>query len=312
MALFLFLQPLIDESIKRRKKKMRAGNIYQYKHMSKFQSVVEFNQHKDIFLQQQPDLFTPSEYIAFEVVTQYSVVVPGVANAKIATLVSACTTKQGGISRATFVRMLRKAKSTGFLKIHKTYRSNGGFAHNVFVFHPIDVPTETQMNQREHPVTPSESKAEHTRSVPESLNLFSNLENKDLNIRQEKNVNITTQPPTISPQFQDLDYTFVPDNVPKEFIQTVKPFFDRATEIYTFWHKALTAYKKFNFETPIEHLTYVVIAAFKTTVFLYKQRKIKTSFTQYFYGTLSGMFGTEKRREHVAFNTTPHYNWLEE
>lgn len=291
---------------------MRAGNIYQYKHMSKFKNVEEFNHHKERFLQHHPELFTRSEYIAFEVLSQYSVVVPGVANAKIATLVSACSTKQGGISRATFVRMLRKAKSTGFLKVHKTYRSNGGFAHNVFVFQPIDVSDETQMTYREEHETPSESKVEHTQTTTESMNLFSNLVNKDLNIRQEKNVNITTQPYVISPQLQDLDYTFVPENVPKEFIQTVKPFFDRATEIYTFWHKALTAYKKFNFETPIEHLTCVVIDAFKTTVFLYKQRKIKTSFTQYFYGTLSGMFSTEKRREYATVSCRPTYNWLEE
>jgi hypothetical protein len=55
-----------------------------------------------------------------------------------------------------------------------------------------------------------------------------------------------------------------------------------------------------------------VIDAFKTILFLYKRRKIKTSFTQYFYGTLSGKFGTEKRREHAAFSTRPTYNWLEE
>ncbi|RZT21362.1 hypothetical protein [Fictibacillus sp. BK138] len=289
---------------------MRAGNIYQYKQMSRFQSVVEFNQHKDIFLQQHPDLFTRSEYIAFEVLTQYSVVVPGIANAKIATLVSACSTKQGGISRATFVRMLRKAKTTGFLKIHKTYRSHGGFAHNIFVFHRIDVLNETQMTHREKPGIPSENKQDRIQSTSESMNLFSNLQNKDLNIRQKKTVNITTPTSLTTPQLQDLDHTFVPDNVPKEFIQTVKPFYDRATEIYSFWHKALTAYKKFNFQTPLESLTPMVIDAFKTTVFHYKRQAIKTSFTQYFYGTLSAMFSSEKRKEHVNTNR-PDYNWLD-
>lgn len=289
---------------------MRAGNIFQFKNLSKFKNVTEFNEHKERFLQHHPDLFTRSEFIAFEVLSQYSVVVPGVANAKIATLVSACAGKQGGISRATFVRMLRKVKKEGFLKVHKTFRSNGGFAHNVFVFQPIDIATETQMTYREEIQTPSESKVEPTQSTSESMNLLSNLENKDLNIRQEKNVNTTTQPSAISPQLQDLDYTFLPDNVPKEFIQTVKPFYDRAAEIYSFWHKALTAYNKFNFHTPLEYLTPIVIEAFKTTMFHYKRQTIKTSFTQYFYGTLNGMFSTEKRKEHV--NTSrPEYNWLD-
>lgn len=290
---------------------MRAGNIYQFKHLCKFQSAAEFNQHKDMFFQQHPDLFTRSEFIAFEVLSQYSVVVPGVANAKIATLVSACAGKQGGISRATFVRMLRKVKTTGFLKIYKTYRSNGGFAHNVFVFQPIEVTNEKQMTYREEPDNPLESKDKDEQMIPESRNLSSNLENKDLNIRQEKNVSITEQPSLRTPHLQDLDYTFVPDTVPKIFIQSVKPFFDRATEIYTFWHKALMAYKRFNFRLPIEELTPVIIEAFKTTVFLYKKRKIKTTFTQYFYGTLSGMFSAEKRREHTVYQNTPRYNWLE-
>ncbi|MGA4721676.1 hypothetical protein [Fictibacillus nanhaiensis] len=246
--------------------------------------------------------------------SQYSVVVPGVANAKIATLVSACAKKQGGISRATFVRMLRKVKTTGFLHVYKTYRSNGGFAHNVFVFHPIDVASETQLTYRDADETPSESNSQPSKSALETKNLFINLENKDLNIRHEKNVSITPHLSATSatPHLHDRDYTFVPDNVPHPFIQLVKPFFDRAEEIYTFWQKALMAYKKFNFRTPIEQLISIVVEAFKTTVFLYKKRKIKTSFTPYFYGTLSGMFSAEKRREQAANQTTPRYNWLEE
>lgn len=290
---------------------MRAGNIDQFKNMSKFQSVAAFNQHKDMFLQQHPDLFTRSEYIAFEVLSQYSVVVPGVANAKIATLVGACSKKQGGISRATFMRMLRKAKATGFLKVHNTYRTTGGLAHNIFVFHPIDAPSQTKLIHRDTQEIPSQSKVQASKTIPESMNLLSNLENKDQNIRQEKNVTFITPCTSNKPQLQDLDYTFVPNNVPSDFIQSVKPYYDRAEEIYSFWHKALIAYKKFNFRTPIEQLTSTIIEAFKTTIFLYKKSKIKTSFTQYFYGTLSGMFSAEKRREHADYNPRPHYNWLD-
>lgn len=58
---------------------MRAGNIYQFKYLSQFRSVKEFNEHKERYLQLYPDQFTHSEFIAFEVLTQFSVVVPGVA-----------------------------------------------------------------------------------------------------------------------------------------------------------------------------------------------------------------------------------------
>jgi hypothetical protein len=311
MAPFFFFKTFIDESINKGGRILRAGNIFQFKNFSKFKNVEEFNKHKDCFLQQHPDLFTRSEFIAFEVLSQYSVVVPGVANAKIATLVSACAGKQGGISRATFVRMLRKVKIEGFLKVHKSYRSNGGFGHNVFVFQPIDVPGDTQLTHRKQSEVPSESRVEDSQTTSESINLFSNLENKDLNIRQEKSVSFNHHQPKSTPQLKDLDYTFVSDNVPKEFIQTVKPFFDRAAEIYTFWHKALLAYKKFNFVTPLEYMTSTVIDAFKTTVFHYKHRRIKTSFIQYYYGTLCGMFSVAKRQEHTRNLSVQRYNWLD-
>ncbi|MBH0169153.1 hypothetical protein [Fictibacillus sp. 18YEL24] len=166
------------------------------------------------------------------------------------------------------------------------------------------------MIHRDTPQNPSQSKAECTKTIPEFINLLSNLESKDQNIRQEKNVNISTLSTFNKPQLQDFDHTFVPSNVPLDFIQTVKPYYDRADEIYTFWHKAIIAYKKFNFTTPLEKLTSTIIEAFKITIFLYKKRKIKTSFTQYFYGTLSGMFSAEKRMEHAAYNPRPQYNWL--
>jgi hypothetical protein len=309
MALFSFHKTLIDESIKRRKKKLRAGNIYQFKNLSKFNSVEEFNNQKERFLQKHPDLFTQSEFIAFEVLTQFSVVVPGVANAKIATLVSACSGKQGGVSRATFVRMLRKAKTSDFLKVHKTYRASGGFAHNVFVFQPIDASSETQLTYRGDAEVPSVSKNEDTHLAPETKNLFSNLQNKDLNIRQEKNVDIQLSP-KYSP-LQELDYTFVPDTVPQPFINTVKPFFDQAIEIYNFLEKALIAYRHLDLYQPLDQMTTIIISAFKTTVFQYKHRKIKTSFMQYYYGTLTTMLSAEKRREHAANSSTLRYNWLD-
>ncbi|MFG6496225.1 hypothetical protein P8610_12735 [Fictibacillus sp. UD] len=288
---------------------MRAGNIYQFKQLSKFHSVAEFNRHKEVFLQRHPDLFTHSEFIAFEVLSQYCVVVPGVANAKIATLVSACSAKQGGISRATFVRMLRKAKNAGMLKTYKTYRSSGGFSHNIFVFQPFDLPCDTQMTQCDNQETACGSKGEGEQLTEETEKLFINLKNKDLNIRQEKEVHTLHYDNLYSSK--DLDYTFVPNTVPNIFIHTVKPFFDGANEIYTFWQKALLAYKKFNFNTPLEHMTTIVIEAFKTTVFYYKHRNIKTTFVQYFYGTLTAMLSAEKRREHAQYSSKPRYNWLD-
>jgi hypothetical protein len=286
---------------------LRAGNIKQFTRFSQFTNVGEFNEHKKCFLDENPQLLTKSEFMAFELLSQYSVVVPGVANAKIDTLVERSSEKGAGVSRASFIRMLRKAKKAGILTVHKTYRSGGGFAHNVFVFNRFDPPSETEVIQRVEDETPCDSKVEHTKWEAETINLLRNHQDQKINIRKE---NASTNTTPENPTLKDLDETYTPDNVPKEFIQTVKPFYNRAIEIYRFWQKARLAYNKYNFDMPLEFMIHVVIDAFKTTVFHYKHRKIKTTFVQYFYGTLKGMFGVQKRKEHMS--KKPRYNWLED
>ncbi|ANC76293.1 hypothetical protein ABE65_005510 [Fictibacillus phosphorivorans] len=285
---------------------MRAGNIRQFASLSQFENVKEFNEHKRYFLEHHAGLFTKSEFLAFELLSRYSVVVPGVANAKIDTLVERSVETGGSISRASFLRMMRKAKNAGIIVVHKTYRTSGGFAHNVFVFQRFDPAIETKVIQRKGRETPCESKDEHTKKTHESINLFINLKDKDLKIRKE-NV-MTDNLPYLS--LGDLDESFTPDSVPKDFIRTVRPFFNTAIEIYTFWEKAKLAYNKFNFDRPLEFMVSVVVDAFKTTVFHYKNRKIKATFMQYFYGTLKGMFIVERRREHMA--KVQRYNWIDE
>lgn len=113
---------------------MRAGNIKQFTRFSQFTNVKEFNDHKKRFLDEYPQLFTKSEFNAFELLSQYSVVVPGVANAKIDTLVERSSEKGAGESRASFIRMLRKAKKAGILTVHKTYRSGWRFRSQCFCF----------------------------------------------------------------------------------------------------------------------------------------------------------------------------------
>jgi hypothetical protein len=286
---------------------LRAGNIKQFKRFSQFNSVREFNEHKKRFIEDHPQLFTKSEFMAFELLSQYSVVVPGVANAKIDTLVEKSMDKDGGVSRSSFIRMLRKAKKAGILDVHKTYRASGGFAHNVFVFQRFDPPAETEVTYREEVGIHRGSKVEHTENEAETINLLINHQDQKINIRKENASSDNTQQ---NFSLTDLDETFVPEHVPKEFIHTVKPFFNRAIEIDGFWQKARLAYNKYNFDMPLEFMVSVVINAFKTTVFHHKHRKIKTTFVQYFYGTLSSMFSVQKRKEHTA--KYPRYNWLDQ
>ena len=265
---------------------MKSGRIEQFAHLSQFSSVEEFNETIAIVMDMFGKKFTKGERIAFKVLTQFAVKEVGVCNARIAKLVQACQSVDGGISRSTFERMLRKAKNFGILSIYHTIREKGGFSHNVYVFHRFDGTSTEKLTEHELVENPVETKVEVAKS-PEEANL-----NKTIFINKNHRLN------TRDIQLNDLDETFVPSFIPKEFIRTVKPFFNRAVEICGLWQRASIAFREAKFSPAhlIEDYLPTIIQAFKETVFRYKQRKIKTSFRQYYYGVLRGMFTVEKRK----------------
>ncbi|HWO95641.1 hypothetical protein WD019_15825 [Fictibacillus sp. Mic-4] len=285
---------------------MKSGYIEKYQLLSEFKTVKEFNEHIWRFLDDHRTAFSKSELIAFHQLTKYSVKVIGVCNAKIGTLVSASHKEKGGISRSTFERMLRKAKKLGILSVHHALRQKGGYAHNVFVFHRYDAPLEENMKDRPTPEIPCPISETEAKSEPETTSFLETNSIKTIKneyIRKEK-----------APSLTELDETYLPDYIPEAFVNCVKPFFPEATNIYTFWKKARLAYHQFEFNSPLELMVATVIKAFKTTVWQYKRKKIKTTFVQYFYGTLYGLFRVERRRERrreLSSLWPFNYNWLE-
>ncbi|MGN2275073.1 hypothetical protein [Priestia megaterium] len=72
------------------------------------------------------------------------------------------------------------------------------------------------------------------------------------------------------------------------------------------------AYRISGLNQPLERLDSVAIQAFKETVFAYKKKRIKNTFTAYFYGTLRSLFAVERRREvQQTSNSALFYNFLE-
>ncbi|GAE28085.1 hypothetical protein JCM9140_4278 [Halalkalibacter wakoensis JCM 9140] len=68
------------------------------------------------------------------------------------------------------------------------------------------------------------------------------------------------------------------------------------------------AYRSQKFDQPITDFLPAIIQAFKQTVYLYKQNRIKTSFVPYFYAVVLGALVAEKRkvgREEISF-----WGWL--
>ena len=193
---------------------MKAGNIEQFKHLSQFRDIRDFNNNIEQWMIDLKQKFTKSELIALKRLIRFSAKVAGVCNAKIQTLVSACHEKGQEISRSTFERMLRKAKKFGLLIVYNTTKENGKQSHNVYVF------------QRYQSQIVSDSS---TIDVAESAKIdgaykTNNLSktNNHINKRNEQKEN-------------KLDASYTSKRVPAEFRDFVKYFFDDAKTIEELW-----------------------------------------------------------------------------
>ncbi|SDN08961.1 hypothetical protein SAMN04488137_3463 [Fictibacillus solisalsi] len=92
------------------------------------------------FLEVHGEKFTKGELIVFHQLTRYSVKVIGVCN----------------------------ARKFGVISIHHTIRNQGGYAHNIFVFHRFDRPLPHKLMGQQSPLPPCSSGKNPDISVPET------------------------------------------------------------------------------------------------------------------------------------------------
>jgi hypothetical protein len=80
--------------------------------------------------------FSRGELIRLKRLARFAAKVPGVANAKIGTVLKAICEEYGemGISRSTFKRMILKASEIGIFTVYETARKNGSQSSNLYVF----------------------------------------------------------------------------------------------------------------------------------------------------------------------------------
>lgn len=130
----------------------------------------------------------------------------------------------------------------------------------------------------------------------ESLEL--SLQKNNIFLKQNNNIKTTS--------LNAIDHTYLPSFIDSSFIETTRHFFS-AEKIYKLWLRVLIAYKKSNISRPLLEVIGAVNKAFKQTVFIYKQNKIKTSFEGYFYRLVENYLAVEKRRESKHL----FYNWIE-
>ncbi|MDE4086201.1 helix-turn-helix domain-containing protein [Planococcus maritimus] len=113
--------------------------------------------------------------------------------------------------------------------------------------------------------------------------------------------------------FDQLDDSFVPKTiVANEFIQIAKPFFNAAT-IFKLWGNVKSVMKQSQLDFVSYDVMESVKEAFKSTVFMYKANRIKTTFDRYFVGALTNELVEVKRREirdSIPNDSIFSYDWL--
>ncbi|PGT81583.1 transcriptional regulator [Bacillus sp. AFS040349] len=223
--------------------------------------------------------FTEKERKALWLIAGHSCKVAGVSWLKVQTIADALE-----VSYKTAQRVLSSLKGKGIIKRVRTLREvSGGFGASLTLICPVD------LSYREEALKPATEKAETANKKKETF--FLKAFQKDIkDIRQQ----------------EELDYTYLTEFVPQDFIETAKPFVS-AQEVYTLWGKAQAVARKY--APDVLEVTEPAIRAFKASVLAYKMRRIKGSFGGYFWGALSGVFSVEQRKKN---STLLSFNWLEE
>lgn len=165
-----------------------------YDTLSKFKSLKEFNNHFEQSMIRLKDHFTKSEYIALNKLRKFAADIFGVAWCKLQRAVAGTHQDETfGVSRATFERMLRKAKKLNLVTVINQERKNKWQKHNVYVFnrvdeiilpeeeivsnsHTIDVPNDEKIDA---PITNNLSELPKEKQVKD-------INNKQLSINNEK------------------------------------------------------------------------------------------------------------------------------
>ncbi|MEH7495164.1 hypothetical protein [Neobacillus niacini] len=239
---------------------LKSGRIEGFEEFSQFKSVKEFNTHIEMWLAVKKDEFSKGELVGLKRLVRFSAKVPGVCNAKIGTLLKAINEEyQGnGISRSTFKRMILKAKDLGIVTIYETERKNGTQSSNLYSF-----------NRFPKSEPPNAKKLDH----PKETNNLLKTNNQKINKRNEAPI--------------ELDFTFVSDQVPQNFVQTVKYFFSDAKTIEEYWHMVQIAAFRFECDQHSDDILSIGIQSFKQLIRKLKSTKSVVKPIGFFYGIVT-------------------------
>ncbi|MDQ0200305.1 hypothetical protein [Neobacillus ginsengisoli] len=252
---------------------LKSGKVEGFEQYSQFTSLKEFNSHFESWMLDYKHEFTKGELAGLKRLVRFAAKVPGVCNAKIATVLKAINEEynNNGISRSTFKRMIIKARDFGIFTVYETERKNGSQSSNLYVFNrfPANEP-------------PKEEIMDHHN---ETIDLLK-TKNQKITKRKEETSEMI-QPNKCNEKTLELDHTYVSNRVPQPFVQFVKCFFSEAKTIEEYWHMTQIAAYRYNLEKETDQIVDISIQSFKQLIRKLKFTNAIKKPIAYFFGILN-------------------------
>ncbi|WHX41185.1 hypothetical protein QNH36_03190 [Mesobacillus sp. AQ2] len=259
---------------------IKSAVIESFAEYSQFGSLKEFNNHFEMWMADKKRFFSKGELIGLKRLACFAAKVPGVANAKIGTVLKAIYEEHGemGISRSTFKRMLLKASGIGIFTVYETARKNGTQSSNLYVFNRFpmnELPDGGQLSHQYKTIIPYETHIKKNNKREEKA-------------AEEQLSEITVVKPVAEQVLEE--YLFVSDRVPSDFVNLVKYFYPAAKSIEEFWRMSLVAAYCNNYEKDTDFLLSVSLDSFKQLVRKLKSKVEVKNPIAYFTGILNRKF----------------------
>lgn len=297
---------------------LTVGPVENFKDHSQFTNLKDFNNNIEMFLAIHKKEFTRTEFMLFRRLTKFAAKVPGVATASIRKLLQGVILKDFafGASESTFHRMRRKAVKLGILEVHTVLRKNESQSSNLWIFKRFDKAANftKKVNNDTPPVT-----TEQPKTAPVKRKIFSQMTPLKTGVSSKtSSLNITKRIGTAAmkddPKNSSLDHSFTGDYVPKEFVMTVKPFFNDAETIEEYWKMAKIS--SYDYRNAIDPETVLSLAmhSFKQMIGKLKKGKAENP-VAYFTGVLKRQLSSVLE-EMIEADPSPKrgnglFNWLE-
>ncbi|WP_059170473.1 hypothetical protein [Bacillus sp. FJAT-27445] len=240
---------------------IKTGKIEKFSQYSNFNDLKEFNNHFEQWILLYKKNFTKGELTGIKRLARFCAKVPGVSNAKIATVLKAINEDNKGnvISRSTFKRMIQKAIALGVMTVYETERKNGSQTSNLYSFNRFqqnEPPKAGILNQPETGIPLKQKNKELKERIAES------------------------QPFNRS----------VSKSIPQQFVEIVSSFFPQAKTIEEYWRMTKIAAYRNCYENEKETVLEYAIQAFMEMARKLSIRNAIQNPIAYFYGIMEMKF----------------------